>query len=68
MTISYPTSQKVHDGGDKPLTVQDVCEAICGHGRIIYGPQDHNYPVAAHVVMSEIDGVQAITISFVTDS
>ena len=69
MTVSYLATQKVHDGGEDPLTVQDFCESICeGLGRIIFQPVHHKSPIGSKLVMSEIAGVEAITISFYLDS
>ena len=69
MIISYLAIQKVHDGGEESLTVQDFCESICkGFGRTIFHPNDHVAMSGAKLTMSEIAGVEAITISFSLDS
>ena len=64
MNISYPDPEKpvrIHEGGDKPLTVQDLCEAIA---RVGFKPGNHVFLEEFDLTMRKIDGQEVITIVF----
>ena len=67
MNISYPDPEKpvrIHEGGDKPLTVQGLCEAVA---RVSFKHVFLEKPVFLEqfdLTMRKINGEEAITIVF----
>ena len=68
VNISYPDPEKpvrIHEGGDKPLTVQELCEAIA---RIGFNPGNHCFLEEFDLTMRKINGDEVITIVFTCGS
>ena len=52
---------KIHEGGEKPLTVRSLCEAVAKVG---FNPGDHHFLENVQLQLREIEGTEAITIVF----
>ena len=52
---------KIHEGGEKQLTVKTMCEAVAKVG---FNPGEHHFLENVQIQLREIDGAEAITIIF----
>ena len=52
---------KIHQGGEKAMTVRSLCEAVAKVG---FNPGDHHFLENIQLQMREIEGSEAITIVF----
>ena len=52
---------KIHEGGEKPMTVRSLCEAVAKVG---FNPGDHHFLENIQLQLREIEGTEAITIVF----
>merc|ERR1719384_600232 len=52
---------KIHEGGEKPLTVKSLCEGVA---KVKFIPGDHHFLENIQLQLREIEGTEAITIVF----